>query len=122
MDVITTVIKGTELKYKLEIESEGFSMVADNFKVELYNNRFHKEITKEEMIVEQPDPLPSSSSSSSSSSEEEPEEPEYYFIFDTAEFGTGEITMKVTAWVPDFAFPDSLRTEVWKKVLLKVIN
>ena len=115
MDVITTVIKGTELKYKLEVKSEGFSMVTDDYKVELYNSRFHKEITKDEMIVETPD----SSSSSSSSSEEEPE---YYFIFDTEEFGTGEITMKVTAWVPDFAFPDALRTEVWKSVLLKVIN
>lgn len=113
------VVLGTELKYLLEVKSEGFSMVTDDFKVELYNSRFRKEIPKDEMIVETPDSNPSSSSSSSS--EEEPG-PEYYFILDTNDFGTGEIMMKVTAYVPDFAFPDSLRTEVFKKELCKVVK
>lgn len=102
--IIPTVFKGTELKYKLEIECEGFSMDDDDFKVELYNSRVHQEIAKDELYVEQG------------------EENEYYFHFDSAEFGTGEVTLKVTAYVPDYAFPDSLRTEVYKQILVKVIN
>jgi len=122
MNSVIQVIKGTELKYRLDIKADGFSMVTDDFKVELSNSRFYKEILKEDMDVEQPDPVSSSSSSSSSSSEEPEPEPEYYFVFDTEEFGTGEITMKVTAYVPDFAFPDSLRTEIYKEVICKVVN
>lgn len=97
-----TVYKGTELKFKLELKALGFSMDDDEFYLELYNSRSYREVIHK--------------------SDMEHGNDGWFFTFGTENFGTGVITMKVVADVPDGAFDDNLRTEVFKMELCKVLS
>lgn len=44
----------------------------------------------------------------------------FYVCFDSAEFGGGMIQAVITAYVPDTAFPDGFRTEVYAMDLVNV--
>ena len=44
----------------------------------------------------------------------------FYVCFDSAEFGGGMIQAVITAYVPDAAFPDGFRTEVYAMDLVNV--
>ena len=91
--------KGTDLKYLLKIESEGFSMDDDDFKVILRNSFGTKkvEIEKSQMLKSGDDG--------------------YIFTFSTDDVGTNEIIMTTIAYVPDSDFDDGIRTEVERFVL-----
>lgn len=95
----TITFKGTDLKYLLKIESEGFSMDNDDFKVVLRNSFGTKkvEIEKSQMLKSGDDG--------------------YIFTFSTDDVGTSEITMTTIAYVPDADFEDGIRTEVERFVL-----
>jgi len=87
----------------LDIQSEGFSMVDDDFKVTI-KNATKKEVTidKSEMIVT--------------------DEDKFLFTIDTALLGTGEYYITTTAYVPDEDFDDGFRTEVQKSLLCVVTS
>lgn len=94
------VFKGTEMKFILSIESVGFNMVDDEFSVELSTMRKKIVIPKSDMILDEQD--------------------RFIFTFDTAELGTGDVTMKTIAYVPDEDFKDGFRTEVDQIKICKI--
>lgn len=90
---------GTELKFLIEIEAGGFSMVDDDFTVTIKRGTKQKVFAKEDLARDAED--------------------KFYVCFDSAEFGTGMIQAVITAYVPDADFPDGLRTEVY---LIDLVN
>lgn len=91
---------GTELKFQLDITSDGFSMADDDFKVIISNRTKNVEIKKEDMILD--------------------EHEHYLFTIDTAFLGSGDYMITIYAYVPDEDFDDGIRTEVQKQVLCQV--
>lgn len=94
------VFLGTELKFKIDIEAQGFSMTDNDFTVEIVRGSKRKMFAKSDLVNDG--------------------EGNYYVCFDTAEFGAGSIYAIVTAFVPDSDFPDMLRTEVQEVNLLTI--
>ena len=90
---------GTELKFLIEIEAGGFSMVNDDFTVTIKRGTKQKVFAKADLARDAED--------------------KFYVCFDSAEFGTGMIQAVITAYVPDTDFPDGLRTEVY---LIDLVN
>lgn len=97
-----TIYQGTELKFVLDIDIEGFSMDSDDFKVTIKNTKNEITIPKSEMLLTEND--------------------EWLFTVDTAQMGTGDYYVIVTAYVPDTDFEDGLRTEVQKQLLCVVTS
>lgn len=97
-----TIYQGTELKFALDIDIEGFSMDSDDFKVTIKNTKSEITIPKSEMLLTEND--------------------EWLFTVDTAQMGTGDYYVIVTAYVPDTDFEDGLRTEVQKQLLCVVTS
>lgn len=91
---------GTELKFLVEIEAGGFSMVDDDFTVTIKRGSKQHVFAKADLIRD--------------------DEDNFYVCFDSAEFGSGMIQAVVTAYVPDTDFPDGLRTEVYLMDLLTI--
>lgn len=91
---------GTELKYLVEIGAQGFSMDKDRFTVDIMRgpNTIHFEKTDMEFD----------------------DNGNYYVCFDTLSLGTGVVTAKVTAYVPDTDYPDGFRTEVQRIDLITI--
>lgn len=96
------IYKDTRLKFTLDIQSVGFSMADDDFKVVIRNLKAEKTITKGEMLVNDDD--------------------EYIFTVDTQELGTGDYYITTYAYVPDTDFDDGIRTEVTKQLLCVVTS
>lgn len=101
-NVRRTIYEGTELKFTLDIQSEGFSMADDDFKVVIKNTKKSVTISKAEMILN--------------------ENENYLFTVDTGFMGTGEYWITTIAYVPDDDFDDGLRTEVQKQLLCVVTS
>lgn len=101
-NVRRTIYQGTELKFTLDIQSEGFSMADDDFKVVIKNTKKSVTISKAEMILN--------------------ENENYLFTVDTGFMGTGEYWITTIAYVPDDDFDDGLRTEVQKQLLCVVTS
>ena len=97
-----TIYADTELKFTLDIQSEGFDMATDDFKVIIKNTKSSIEIPKSEMILTDDD--------------------EYIFTVDTGVMGTGEYWVIIYAYVPDEDFDDGIRTEVQKQMLCVVTS
>ena len=91
---------GTELKFRIEIEAGGFSMVNDNFTVTIKRGSKQRVFEKADLARDADD--------------------NFYVCFDSAEFGGGMIQAVITAYVPDAAFPDGFRTEVYAMDLVNV--
>jgi len=94
------VFVGTELKFRIEIEAGGFSMVNDNFTVTIKRGSKQRVFEKADLARDAED--------------------NFYVCFDSAEFGGGMIQAVITAYVPDAAFPDGFRTEVYAMDLVNV--
>lgn len=93
---------GTDLKFAIDIQCEGFSMLEDNFYILLKNNMRKITITKDDLIYDD-------------------QEQTWYLCFDSSELGVGDITMVVYAEVPDIDFEGS-RTEVYRTILCRIEN
>lgn len=91
---------GTELKFRINIEAGGFSMVDDDFTVTIKRGSTQKIFSKADLARDAED--------------------NFYVCFDSAEFGDGMIQAVITAYVPDAAFPDGFRTEVYAMDLVNV--
>ena len=85
---------GTKLKYLVEIGSAGFSMEDDRFTVDITRGINTMHFEKIDMECD--------------------ENNNWYVCFDTLALGTGLLTAKVTAYVPDTDYSDGFRTEVTK--------
>ena len=89
----TKTYKGTELKFLVELECEGFDITRDDFNIEVVRGSTSQLIEKANMPHD---------------------DDGYYLCFDTADFGTGVINAVITAYVPDPDFADGFRTEKLK--------
>lgn len=99
----TSAYSGSGLKFKLLIESPGFSMEDNNFEIELFRERtsVKKIIRKGDMFVH--------------------DDGSFIFTFQSEDFGPGEVLMKTTAHVPDSDFPGGIRKEVKVTTLCRVL-
>lgn len=93
---------GTELKFKVVIESTGFSMVDDDFTIKLRNGSRVLVFDKSDLVKDEND--------------------DFYLCFNTNDIGVGTIEMIVTAHVPDEDFDDGIRDEVEKLKLIAINN
>lgn len=90
----TNIFIGTELKLNINIEPiSDFTMDDYDWSVDVYCS------TKRVLTI------PKSSAIKIDSNN-------YVLLVDTEELGAGDIKCKITAYIPDFDFPDTLRTEV----------
>lgn len=94
------IIVGTEVKFAVNIEAQGFSMADDDFTLYIMRGRnIVKEYSKSDLIVE---------------------DDTYLLCVDTEETGVGSFDLAVNAQVPDGHFPDSYRTEIERVPLMTV--
>lgn len=90
---------GTEVKYLVDIQADGFDMGRDDFNITLKLGSKSRTFEKADLvddIVDEGGILKHT----------------YYLVFDSAEFGTGTLVAIVRAYVPDTDYPDNIRTEV----------
>lgn len=92
---------GSEKKERIEIVGEGFSMFDDDFDIILRRGRVEKTFHKSDLIHVETVVAGET-------------QHEYYLCYDTSDFGAGELTCIVKAYVPDTDFPDGIRTEIDK--------
>lgn len=93
---------GTELKFRLDIKAEGFSMVDDNFAVAIVRGDKKKILRKEDLVCDEND--------------------DYYVCFDTEEFGPGLVQAVIVAYIPDDDYDDGFREEVYQIDLIQINN
>ena len=105
---------GTEAKYLIEITADGFSMVDDDFTVEIVRGPNHQFFAKADLVDEEYQEEDADHNTVTKH--------RYYVCFDTATLGAGTVYAIVTAYVPDMDFSDGLRTEVYKVELGKLIE
>jgi hypothetical protein len=85
---------GTELKLNINIEPMGeFTMDDYDWSVDVYCS------AKRVVTIAKRDAI-------------RIDENNYVLLVDTEELGAGDVKCKITAYIPDFDFPDTLRTEV----------
>ena len=96
---------GTEVKFIVEIVSQGFDMARDDFEIVLKRGTYTRTYAKSDLVVEVV---------TETVDGHEVEKINYYLCFDTREFGKGIMTAIITAHVPDVDFPDGIRDEVEK--------
>lgn len=92
--------EGTDLKFAINIECEGFSMRSNDFHIVLSNGCKSITILKEDMVRD--------------------ENNVWYLCFNSRKLGAGTVTMVVYANVPDDDFEDGERTEVYKCTLCHI--
>ena len=93
---------GTDLKFAITIQCEGFDMLQDNFRIELKNGKRKLVIEKKDIVYDD-------------------DEDTWYLCFCSSDLGPGNITMVVYAEVPDVDFAGE-RTEVYKCTLCHIEN
>jgi hypothetical protein len=90
----TNIFLGTELKLNVNIEPIGeFTMDDYDWSVEVYCS------TKKMVVAKKEDAIRIDSDN-------------YVILVDSTEIGAGDVKCKVVAFIPDFDFADTLRTEV----------
>lgn len=93
---------GTDLKFKIDIQADGFDMEYDDFSVALKCGNNTIEVPKENIVNDG--------------------EGNWFILVSTDAFrGSGLVSMIVTAYVPDEDFPSGIRREV-EKIELCVIK
>jgi hypothetical protein len=88
---MATIYKGTELKFKVELTANGFSMAENDFEVEVKSGKTSVTLAKEDLIVNSGD---------------------YYGIVPTDTLAPGEVKLVATAHIPDSDADDGVRNEV----------
>lgn len=91
---------GTELKYLVEVSAVGFSMDKDRFTVDIMRGPNVIHFEKEDMELDI--------------------NGNWYVCFDSLALGTGIVSAKITAYIPDTDYPDNLRTEVKRIQLIQI--
>ena len=101
----------SDRKYLLEINAVGFDMDADNFDVLLKRGGKTLLFHKDDLVVETYTVVQDNISIDKN---------HYYVCFPTDYFGPGDITVVITAYVPDTDFEAGYRREVDKFNLVNV--
>lgn len=91
---------GTRLKYAIEIGAGGFNMMEDNFTVDIMRGPNTLHFDKEDLELDA--------------------NGHFYVCFDTMALGSGKVSARVTAYVPDTDFKDGVRVEVQKLDLINI--
>jgi len=91
-----TIIKGTEVKYKVDLTAGGFDMDTDDFFFTVSCGGVEKVIPKSELVYDGT---------------------YWYLCFDTSDLSPGRMTVASTALIPDTDFPDGARAEVVTTIL-----
>lgn len=117
-------IKGTKVKFAINIEAQGFSMDRDDFEIEVMSPRESAKgynspklgnssgivIYKETKTAEDSD------------SSEEGTMSTWYAILDTANLSVGQLRVVATAYIPDENDIDGIRKEIATARLGKLVN
>lgn len=90
---------GTDLKFAINIQCQGFSMDDDEFEITLVNGKNRLELSKDDLVKDNNT---------------------WYLCFDSTELGHGDVTMIVCAYVPDADFEDGVRKEVLETTLCQI--
>ena len=90
---------GTDLKFRIDLKSDGFSMDDDNFMIDVYMGSIKKTYTKESLAIGADG---------------------YYLPISTADLPPCTVKMVVTAFVPDSDMPNGIRREVGVTTLCTV--
>ena len=85
------ILKGTEVKYKVNLTATGFDMDSCDFFFTVYAGGRSLTILKSECIYDGEN---------------------WYLCFDTSGLNPGLMTVATTAFIPDTDFQDGLRSEV----------
>ena len=96
-----TTYFGEELKYRIDIQADGFSMDTDDFEIELSCGSKRKTLKNADVLMDL--------------------EGNRYITIDTSEFKRGDLYATTYAYVPDSDFPDGKRTEIDKQRLTTII-
>jgi restriction endonuclease len=97
------VFRGTGLKFRLNIEADGFNMNEDDFEIKVYTKSDHViSIPKNDMQVD--------------------DEGNYSFVIDSDKLECGQLVMETIAYILDDDFPDGTRKEIDKRVLCNIIS
>ena len=76
---------GTDLKFKIELEADGFDQLDDEYEIKVVCGNKSQTITKEDIVTDGEN---------------------FYMLIDTTQFGGGLVKVIVTAKVPDDDFTD----------------
>ena len=90
------IIKGTDVKFKVDLSASGFDMDSCVFFFTIYCGGKTLTVLKSELVYDGTD---------------------WYLCLDTSGFNSGTITITTKAFIPDADFPDGLRTEIDKRTL-----
>ena len=93
---------GTDLKFALRINAQGFSQDEDDYDITLVCGNKKINITKDDIV--------------------RGEDNEHYLLVDTSQFSPGLVRAIVTAKVPDEDFPTGVRREVDRKDLCYIMK
>lgn len=127
--------KGSEIKFKLELEAKGFDMDRDDFKIDVvsgntkvsgdkWNSQAADTTIPEEArlaVIIFRDPALSDSSNSDSSGSIDEEEG-WYAIVNTTTLAVGDMKLVAWAYVPDGNADDLIRTDIAVTPLGRLIN
>lgn len=130
---MATYYKGSEIKFKLELEAEGFDMDRDDFKIDVvsgntkvsgdkWNSQAADTTIPEEArlaVIIFRDPALSGNSDSSGSIDEEDG---WYAIVNTTTLAVGDMKLVAWAYVPDGNADDLIRTDIAVTPLGRLIN
>lgn len=130
---MATFYRGSEIKFKLELEAEGFNMDRDDFKIDVvsgntkvsgdkWNSQAADTTIPEEArlaVIIFRDPALSGNSDSSSSIDEEDG---WYAIVNTTTLAVGDMKLVAWAYVPDGNADDLIRTDIAVTSIGRLIN
>lgn len=83
---------GTDLKFRIDIQAEGFDMANDDFSIQLRSGNDLIEVPDDNIVYD--------------------EDGNYFLLVNTSQLKAGPLQMIVTANVPDGDFPNGVRREV----------
>ena len=113
---MATFYRGTEIKFRIDLKAQGFSMDEDDFEIQVSSGRSSVKGYKTPGESANPDLIifrdPEEGSSDSSSSYYDDGESPWFGIVDTSKLTTGDMRVIGIAHVPDAKANDGIRDDV----------
>lgn len=113
---MANIIKGTEQKFAINLQAEGFSMDTDDFDVSVISPKAtvsgSKGASTADVTIFRDPAL----------DDNDPQEGTWYVIVNTASLSTGDARVVATAYIPDANANDGVRNEVVSAPLGKIVN
>lgn len=122
-------IKGTKVKFAINIEAQGFSMDTDDFDIEVISTRESvrgyknpERGTSNDLVIYNDITTASPTGDDSASSEAGDIVSKWYAILDTSKLSVGQLRVVATAHIPDINVDGGIRTELAVARLGKLVN